>query len=249
MQIEYKISKNYLFLKDELLNIQDIFTNTHQSIHKARNELKIIEINGIKCVVKSFKIPHTINQIAYSSFRDSKAKKSFINGGVLKKLGIGTPDPIGYIEFYKNGLIQQSYFISLYLPYIFTVREIFRHQTDEHEILLKQFSEFTYKLHKNNIWHMDYTSGNILITKDDSSYNFSLVDINRMKFKHVSLKLGLSSFSKFWSDDNDLKIMVKEYAECANIQFSDAYKIAHNTSLKVKRNKKIKNFLKLKHSS
>ena len=76
MSHKYIINKGYLFIKENLLNIQDIFLTSDMSIHKARNELKVISQNNIETIVKSFKVPHIINKIAYTFFRYSKAKKS-----------------------------------------------------------------------------------------------------------------------------------------------------------------------------
>ena len=84
MSIKYQINQNYENIKDFLLNIKDYFKNNSNTIHKARNELKVIEYKGIETVVKAFKVPNILNQIVYAYFRDSKAKKSTQNG--LKRL-------------------------------------------------------------------------------------------------------------------------------------------------------------------
>ena len=202
-----------------LLNIQDIFNSSDESIHKARNELKIIDLNGIKCVVKSFKIPHIVNRIAYTFIRDGKAKKSYINAVKLMELEVNTPEPIGIIEFYNFGLLAESYFISIYEPYDFTIREVFHHKVDKHTEILKEFVNFTYSIHQKGVWHVDYSLGNILISKNkDHSFKFSLVDINRMVFKNIPAIDGLKNFNKFWAKDkNDLLIIAKEYASLSNI--------------------------------
>lgn len=227
-----------------LLGIKNIFKDSNQSIHKARNELKIIELNGIKCVVKSFKVPHIINKTAYTFFRDSKAKKSYLNAMKLMDLNVNTPEPIGIIEFFNFGLLSESYFISIYEPYDFTIREVFHHKVSEVEKILKEFTKFTYELHKKGIWHVDYSLGNILITKnDDESFKFSLVDINRMQFKDISPLQGLKNFNKFWAKDKiDLEIIAKEYASLANIDEKNAIEIVLNEakSLETKVNLKRK---------
>ena len=42
-------------------------------IHKGRNELRIMEFEGRKLVVKAFRRPHLINQFVYGIFRASTA--------------------------------------------------------------------------------------------------------------------------------------------------------------------------------
>ena len=223
------LNPKYNNFKDNLLNIQNIFKVSTKSIHKARNELKIIELNGIKCVVKSFKIPHLINKIAYTFFRDGKAKKSYMNAIKLIDLEVSTPDPIGIIEFFKGGLLSESYFISVYEPYDFTIREVFHHDVENVEEILKQFALFTYSIHQKGVWHVDYSLGNILITKQGTQYKFSLVDINRMEFKTINEYEGLKNLNKFWpKNDEDLPLLAKEYAQIASLNAEKAVEIAVN---------------------
>ena len=137
--IKHELNKNYENIKDFLLNIKDYFKNNSNTIHKARNELKVIEYKGIETVVKAFKVPNILNQIVYAYFRDSKAKKSYQNAIKLKNLNINTPKPIGYIEFYRNFLFKESFFISEKLDYLFTIREPLRNNNlkDREEIIKK----------------------------------------------------------------------------------------------------------------
>jgi len=224
-----QLNPKYQTFQEDLLNIQDIFKISDQSIHKARNELKIIELNGIKCVVKSFKIPHLINKIAYTFFRDGKAKKSYMNAIKLIDLEVSTPDPIGIIEFFKGGLLSESYFISVYEPYDFTIREVFHHDVENVEEILKQFALFTYSIHQKGVWHVDYSLGNILITQQGTQYKFSLVDINRMEFKTINEYEGLKNLNKFWpKNDEDLPLLAKEYAQIASLNAEKAVEIAVN---------------------
>ena len=227
MQYKVELNQNYQNFKNNLIQIKEIFSSSNTTIHKARNELKTITINDIDCVVKAFKIPHFINKIAYTFFRDGKAKKSFQNAMKLQELGVNTPEPIGIIEFFKFGLLNESYFISRYEPYDFTIREVFHHKVDDVEKILKEFARFTYEIHQKGVWHVDYSLGNILISKqNNNSYKFSLVDINRMEFKEISPEEGLKNFNKFWAKfDKDLPLIAREYARLANFDQQKAVEI------------------------
>lgn len=222
--------KNYIYeasageFKNFILNIRDYFNKSTDSIHKARNEIKIINTQERNFVVKSFKIPHLLNKIIYTFFKDSKAKKSYNNS--LKTIEF-TPKPIGYIEFQEYGLIDESYFISEHFDYDFTIREpLLNANFEEKEEVFKSFALFTLKLHDKNIFHLDYSPGNILIKKEDGHYIFKIVDINRMEFKSLSLDDRLKNFSKLWAKDDDLKIIIKEYARLMNENESNCIKIA-----------------------
>ena len=176
-------------------HIRMYFEASKVSVHKARNEIKIISYDNTFVVVKSFKIPNIFNRMVYTFFRDSKAKKSYDNS--IKIIDF-VPNPIGYIEFRKFGFIYDSYFVSEKFEYDFTIREpLLDTSFRERDEIFKQFALFTYVLHENNIFHLDYSPGNILIKKEKNAYIFKIVDINRMQFK-------------------DLEIIIKEYAQLIN---------------------------------
>ena len=244
MSIKYQINQNYENIKDFLLNIKDYFKNNSNTIHKARNELKVIEHKDIQTVVKAFKVPNIVNQIVYAYFRDSKAKKSYQNAIKLKELNINTPNPIGYIEFYRNFLFKESFFISEKVDYLFTIREPLRNvDLKDREEIIKKFVAFTYNLHKNRVYHKDYSAGNILVFKNEKDeYDFSLVDINRMEFKPIDLELGLDNFAKLWLDSDNLQIIAKEYSLLVNVDENNAINILKSCD------KKLKDFVEMKRN-
>ncbi len=242
----YKIEiyKDSICFQDFLLNIKDHFKNNSNTIHKARNELKVIEHKDIQTVVKAFKVPNIVNQIVYAYFRDSKAKKSYQNAIKLKELNINTPNPIGYIEFYRNFLFKESFFISEKVDYLFTIREPLRNvDLKDREEIIKKFVAFTYNLHKNRVYHKDYSAGNILVFKNEKDeYDFSLVDINRMEFKPIDLELGLDNFAKLWLDSDNLQIIAKEYSKLSDVDEFKAINILKSCD------KKLKDFVEMKRS-
>ena len=233
------VHERYLNL---LKNIKSYFHNSNDSIHKARNEIKIIDFEAESLVVKSFKIPNIINKIVYTFFRDSKAKKSYENS--LKIVDF-VPKPIGYIEFKKFGLINESYFVSENFKYDFTIREPLKNKDfAERENIFKSFAKFTLILHEKNIFHLDYSPGNILIKKENESYVFKIVDINRMEFKPLSLDERLKNFAKLWAKNEDLKTIIKEYSKLVHADEESSVKIALKYSQSHKDRKNIKKRLR-----
>ena len=225
--------------KSFLLDIKEHFISNKQTIHKARNELKTINYNNVDTIVKSFKVPNILRRVVYTYFRDSKAKKSYEYSIKIKDF---TPTPIGYIEFYTNGLIEDSYFISEKFNYDFTIREpLLEDNFKNRDEVFKQFARFTFELHQNGILHKDYSPGNILIKEENDSYIFKVVDINRMEFKELSLNERLKNFNKLWAKDEYLTIMIKEYAllskanedECLNIALG--YNQKHKDKINMKK--------------
>jgi serine/threonine protein kinase len=240
MSIKYKINPNFKNDFEEfLLNIKEYFAQNNQTIHKARNELKVITFSGIETVVKAFKVPNIVNQFAYAYLRDSKAKKSFENGMKLVSKNHNTPEPIGYIEFYDKGLLKESYFVSLKQNYDFLIREpLYNSDFKDRKNIIKQFSEFTYSLHKNDIFHKDYSAGNTLVVDNgNSNYEFYIVDINRMQFKNIDLNLAMENFNKLWANNESLIIIAKEYSKLGSYDENECI------DLILKKDKELKEFV------
>ena len=63
-----------------------------------RNKIKLFDLDGKTINIKSFKIPNIVNKIAYRYFRKSKARRSFEYATILLEKGIGTPQPIAFLE-------------------------------------------------------------------------------------------------------------------------------------------------------
>jgi serine/threonine protein kinase len=223
------------FLKD----IKYHFKKSDSSIHKARNELKILSYKDIILVVKAFKIPNILKSIIYTFCSSSKAKRSY---QYSLKVGEFAPRPIGYIEYYRWYLLYDSYFISERFDYDFTIREpLIDKSFEDREEIFRQFARFTYELHKRGIFHKDYSPGNILIKYEDEGYLFKIVDINRMKFITFNIKDRLKNFDKLWASDEDLDTIIKEYARLLDMDSKILQSIARKYN---RRNKYIKNLKK-----
>lgn len=241
MHFQYESPSQYAYLQATCEHIQSIFSHDDHSIHKARNELKIIELEGIKTVVKSFKIPHLLNRIVYTFLREGKAHKSYHNALRLLELNISTPQPIALIEFFSSGLLKESFFISEYFEYDFTIRTPLLEPLEERKAIFTAFAAYTYDLHQKGVWHLDYSPGNILIKRTDEGYQFSIVDINRMEFRPITPLEGCENFNKLWASDEELEIMGREYARLSGLNETVAIEEMkrHNDA-----NKQIKNFKK-----
>ena len=226
-----------------VVNIRDYFSQKENTLlFDRRNVIKIINYESNSYVVKSFKVPHIINKIAYSFFRESKARKSYVNSVRIEKY---VPKAIGYIEFKEFGLLSNSYFISEEFKYDFTIREpLIESDFSDKENIFKAFAKFTLALHNDGIFHKDYSPGNILIKKNGDNYEFKIVDVNRMVFKELSYDERLDNFSKLWAKDEDLVVMIQEYAKLAQIESDAAVAKALKFSQALKDRKNFKKRLK-----
>jgi serine/threonine protein kinase len=216
-KIKYKATDNSF--DKFILNIEDSFFNKDNiTLFDKRNIIKIIVFNNKKYAVKSFKIPHNLNKIVYRFFRDSKAKRSYGNSLKLQELNINTPKPIGYVEFNSLFLFKKSFYISEFLDYDFEIRAVFNDlEFKDRKDILKQFIEFTYKLHQKGIYHIDYSPGNILVQKDNLEYKFYLIDVNRMKFIDFDIDLRAKSISKLTTNIDDNKFIIDYYSQISTL--------------------------------
>ena len=225
-----------------LINIREYFKDSKNSIHKARNEIKILDYKNKKLVVKAFKVPNLLNKIVYTFFRGTKAKKSYENS---LKISSFVPQAIGYIEFRKFGLLSDSYFISEQFEYDFTIREVITEADfKDRENIFRELAKFTFLLHEDCILHKDYSPGNILIKVNENAYEFKIVDINRMEFKELSIDDRLKNFSQLWAKDEDLKIVIDEYSKLVNQDEEICFQKAVEYSQKHKDRKNFKKRLK-----
>ena len=205
--------------KDFVRNIKIYFNQKgNHTLYNKRNIVKIVKFEGKKYVVKSFKTPHFLNQIVYRFFRDSKAKRSFVNSTKLANLGINTPEPIGFIEFPTRLRFKESFYISNFFDFDFEIRAVLADKEfKDRENILKRFIEYTYKLHQKKVHHIDYSPGNILVKKIGSSYIFSIIDVNRMEFIEFDDDLRMQNLAKLSNSSEDNEFMAKYYAQIAKL--------------------------------
>lgn len=221
--INPKYKELEVFLKELPIN----FDQSGETVYEGRNTIKTFTVEGYFLNVKSFKIPHLINKIAYACLRGSKAKHSYLYAIKLIKKGANTPEPVACIEVLKKGLFNRSFYISIHEKYDFTIRDLIGFEFPDKENILQQFAVFTYeKLHKNGVHHLDYSRGNILISRlSDDKYGFSIVDINRMRFEKMGYRKGLQNFSQIWANEDELEVVAREYARINDKDEDEAVKL------------------------
>lgn len=222
----FEINPAFKDSKNEILSAFLNFDNSGEKfINGERNKIKIFEISGNRVNIKSFKIPNKLNQLVYKYFRKSKARRSFEFANKLIEKGIGTPTPLGFQENYSGIGLHRSFYASLHQDYDLTYRELVEVKDFPDEVnILRQFTRFCYKMHEAGIEFKDHSPGNTLIKKqDDGTYQFFLVDLNRMNF-HNSMDIGLrmKNLSRLTPKKEMVRIMADEYSKVSG---NDAEKL------------------------
>ena len=206
-----KVANSYS--RDKILEIVDSFSHSGKTFWKKRNTIKVFDMGDEKWNVKSFQVPHLINRFAYKYVRKSKARRSFEHAGILLKKGILTPKPIGYIEYSELVGLTNSFYISKNLSYDFDFGALLTSDFPDRDNILNQFTEFTYQLHENDIHHFDHSKGNTLMCDNgDHQYDFYLIDLNRMKFEHMTYEKRIDNFNRLSLTDDMIEIVGKKYA-------------------------------------
>lgn len=211
------INSNFKKYQSDLSNCIDNFDNIGILFGDGkRNKIKLFELDGKTINIKSFKIPNLINKVAYKYFRKSKARRSFEYATTLLVKGIGTPQPIAYFENFNPLGLEKSYYVSEHLLCNLTFRELVEiPDFPDWEIILRQFTHFSFDLHEKGIEFLDHSPGNTLIKKNtEGNYDFFLVDLNRMNFHdEMNFDMRMKNLSRLTPKKDMIAIMSQEYSK------------------------------------
>ena len=228
------ISTDYKPFAEE---IERYFSQSSIVLQDDRNTIKGVEFNNIIFVVKSYKVPSTINSFIYTYLKKSKAWRAYEYGLKIPQF---TPKVIARIENF-NPRLTQSYLICEKFDADFNMQAPLFKQHPDKKVIFEEFAKFVSTLHKNNVIHHDLSPGNILIKKSDQGYIFKIIDINRMSFEVSSTKQKAKNFSKLWADNEDLSTILKVYAQVASLdQKFINLGLFYNQRNKDRKNRKLK---------
>jgi len=216
--------------------ILEQFQESNDVLKAGRNTLKKITIDNTPCVVKAFRIPSFPQNYCYGTLAKSKAKKSYLNAHKLLNLGFSTPNPIGYFEHQSNAKLKSSYYISEYAQNTQTLHQLLEKDQQLDPQLIKQFSIFCHNLHKKGILHRDFNPKNILTSHNQTSIEFSLVDINRITWSGpLSLKTSMSSLSRLPFSEPTKTAILEHYTDLANVDLRQCQILLHKSKQKTQR--------------
>lgn len=184
-------------------------------IYRSRNVVAVISTPTGDINVKQFRRPRPINSLIYTTFRQSKARRSFEFATTLMEKGIGTPAPVAFIEKRRGGRLTDSYYLSEQIN-----AEEFRfveRRPDERQ-LLEALGREMVRLHAAGILMLDFSPGNILFTGNaEDGYRFSYVDLNRTRFDVTDHSALMEMFRSIVVEPRQVEIIAAAYAEEAGI--------------------------------
>ncbi|RMA58569.1 lipopolysaccharide kinase InaA family protein [Ulvibacter antarcticus] len=189
-----------------------------------RNVIKKVIVNGTVFNLKKFKTPNIFQGFVYRFLRKTKAKRSYEYANRLIENHIKTPFPVGYSESFSE-VLKQSFYISEHVDYDFDFRVLIHNpKYPNREEILRQFTQFSYKLHQNNVNFLDHSPGNTLVQDNgDGTYEFYLIDLNRMKFEPMSLDRRMHNLRRLWLSKAMIKIIASEYAKLSGSTYEEVH--------------------------
>ncbi len=244
------IQDNYIELKPAINKIIDDFDSRGELIKGSRNTIKKINIDNLVINIKRFKIPNILNKIIYTFFRSSKANRSYNYAKKLIDNGIMSPEPIGFYDIFKFGLIHQSYYVSENIDYDYDMEFVFTNiELDSRDEIIKKFTYFTHNLHENGIMFLDHSRSNTLVKKHNDDFKFYLIDLNRMKFKTLSIDERFKNFRRLKLNNEILEKVSGFYSEIVNVEkqiiFNKIKKYSDDFENGRKFRKRLKKFFRL----
>ncbi|WP_312769498.1 lipopolysaccharide kinase InaA family protein [Epilithonimonas sp.] len=245
--MNFILSEAYSQYKNDILRILDNFKTDGVIVgHGNRNTVKFFNVDQLKFNFKSFKQHNFINRHVYKYYRKSKARRSYEYANLLLNKNFYTPTPIAYVEFYDFWGLTSSYYVSEQLDNCFPLTDALHNpEFTDRDTIFKSYASLIYNLHENGIEFIDNASGNFLIKKENETYNFYLVDLNRMNF-HTDFPTDkrLRNFARLTDDTETMKIISAEYSKLSGVPVEYCLQKINEASEKMVRKRKIKKILK-----
>ncbi len=197
-----------------------------------RNKIKTFSLAGqdgdqgvLDVVAKSFKRPSAIQKAVYA-LRTHKAKRAYLNGLELTRLGVATPEPVAYVELRQGPWLTAAYYISR--P---TNLQSIEGETDRpnwNRQLAADFGRYVAQLHAKGILHHDLNDTNVLFKLNDAgNYDFEVIDINRMSFypdaDHIPEGELLENLTRFTGNMELFEYVVRIYAGARRLADTEAF--------------------------
>ena len=190
-------------------------------LHSGRNVIRRATISSpdgesVEVAVKAFQVPARPRGFIYAHLRPSKARRSFEHAEKLLELGIGTPDPVAWIEHEEAACLRESCYVCRYWPPDIDLTGLL-YRGDcagpDTDSLLKELARFTLLQHESGVLHLDYNPGNILARAAGAGFEFALVDLNRLRFRPLNRNDRISCLVRLTTSGDYLRSIGRRYAD------------------------------------
>ncbi|HZL12239.1 MAG TPA: lipopolysaccharide kinase InaA family protein [Prolixibacteraceae bacterium] len=215
MNTKIFVNSKFSLLDDFIKQIPDDFSSIGNEIYNGRNEVRRVNVQGLELTIKYFRKVTLANRYIYATFRKSKGQRAFEHSVQLLDLEVNTPEPIAYVDCYRNGKLEKSFYVSLFTNYK-SLREIIAQPISESEELIKAFARFACRIHRAGVFHEDYNIDNVLYLFKENKYDFTVIDNNRMRFSDYSFGKAIRNLKRLSLPVEWIGIFTAEYARESN---------------------------------
>lgn len=218
--LNLEVAPDYAPLREPLLALLDNFDTQGDTLHRKRNTVKKMSLDGTDVVVKSFQALGGLRAFIYGRVRKSKARRSYEYAQRLRHMGVGTPDPVAFCEQHRGNLLKNSFFVSQFYAHDFSMSHALPAPDQgappaEATAIIEAFVEFTFKLHEDGVLHIDHNPSNTLVRRRAGGFDFAIIDINRMQFGPLGLRQRMSNLVRLTDDLEVMQLMARTYAALA----------------------------------
>ncbi len=213
-------------LKEFVLSVPERFNRGEGIlIHNGRNELRRITYKGRDFVIKSFHRPNVVNRFVYGVFRPSKAKRSYEHALLFQQIGVGTPQPVGYLNLRGGLLFDRSYYITLASTCPYRYEALFHQHFSYEEDVLRAVGRVTAILHEHGYAHKDYGRANILFEQTPEGIKLDIVDLNRLAIGPLDIKAGCKNLERLPATPAMHRIIADEYARMRGFDAQQCFEL------------------------
>jgi len=214
------IAEPYRDWRPQIEELPERLDHEGVTLHSGRNLIKRLELAGpdgepIEVAVKAFAVPARVRGFVYANLRRSKAWRCMINARRLAELGIGTPEPVACIDHENGRCLRESYYVCRYWPHDRDLTALLYRGVPpgaDARALLEALAQFTAAQHDCGVLHLDYNPGNILARSEGDGFEFALVDLNRLHFRHLHIGDRARGIAPLTTKNDCLGIIGRRYA-------------------------------------
>lgn len=211
------LNPKYKHLEEYLKKVDEHFEQEGREIHRGRNILRVLQVEGLTLVVKRYGRMPLTNRIATRLYKNSKAKNAYVRPLLLKERGFESPEPVAFVTYRESWLNATHYFVCLHSNYRYTMADLETLDADFRTEVIEAFARYAANLHKNGFLQRDFSAGNILFDRVGNRLNFALIDTNSMKCgRAVSVEKGCQNFVRLQGSPDFFEHLGALYAQHRN---------------------------------
>ncbi len=207
------LNPKYERLRPYLMNLEEHFEREGKEIHRDRNVLRTLQVDGLTLCVKRYAQPSLRGRIAVKLYKSPKGKKAYLRPLQLRERGYESPEPVAFVKYNKGLVTTTTYFVCIHSTYRYSMAGIMDLPDEERTEVTKCFARYAAGFHKDGFLHRDFSPANILFDRVNDRYRFALIDTNSIRVgKEVNIEKGCANLSRLIGDEAFFDTLAREYA-------------------------------------